>query len=139
MKNIQKALLISGITLGLFCSVANVNAFSGKSWTDSTPKIRVKSEKDFDFSARVSIDKVSNIGASSFNSSFNGTLSKKGLSYLLHNIQVRQGQTLTFTNFEITDVNGNPLANCNLLENTLFVAGASKVKITVSQEGCIVN
>lgn len=140
MKNIQKALLISGITLGLFCGVTNVHAETVKVWTDSAPKIKVKADpRCFDFSARVSLDKVSNIGKSSFDASFNGTLSKNGLGYLLHHINVRKGQTLTFKTFEITDVNGNALPNCNMIDNTLFVAGAHHVNITVSKDGCLVN
>ncbi len=140
MKNIKKALLLSGITVGLFFGVSNVHAETAKVWTDSTPKIKVKSEsKCFDFNARVSLDKTSKMGSSTFDPSFNGNLSKQGLSYLLHHINVRKGQTLTFKTFEITDVNGNVLPNCNMIDNTLFVAGAPHVKINVGKDGCTVK
>jgi len=140
MKNLQKALTISAITAGLLLGSSIAMAETEKVWTDKGPIVKIHpSSEDFAIQANISYEKENKKDGFYAYSSFDGTVTQRGINHILHHIRLHEGGTLTFTKFEITDAEGNVLPNCDLMENPAFVEGGQSFNIHVDNEGCHIN
>ena len=140
MKTLQKVLGLSLITTGLVFGSATAMAETQKVWHDKGPIVKVHpTSKDLEVTANIVFDKEQNFNGFYSHSTFDGTVGKHGINHILHRIHLKEGGTLTFTKFEITDSEGNVLPNCDLMENPAFVEGGPSFNIHVDEEGCHIN
>lgn len=140
MKKLQKVLGMYLISAGLVFASSAALAEEEKVWQDHGPIIKVHPKSDdLEIKANIVFDKEQTIEGFYAHSTFDGTVNKHGINHILHRIHLREGGTLTFTKFEITDAEGNVLENCDLMQNAAFVEGGPSFNIHVDEEGCHIN
>lgn len=140
MKILQKALILSAITTGLVFGSTAALADDEKVWTDKGPIIKVHTtSEDIKIKANIFFEQENKFDGFYSHHSFDGTVGKHGINHILHHIHLRDGGTLVFKEFEITDEDGNALPNCDLIGNPAFVEGGESFNIHVDAEGCHIN
>lgn len=135
MHTLTRLFILLAITVTVLAA-SNAAFADGKVWQDSKPKITIESDEllnylvDFDYS----VDK--NTSGSKYHNGAAMSASAEYGELLINAIYVPEGATLTFNKLVFLDKQKKPLPHCNMILNPDFVAGASEITISISDEGC---
>lgn len=140
MQAIAKYFLL--LCVGVTVLAASNSAFAGtKDWQGTKPVINVYAQdSNINFNVVITYDVVKRDGVSYTHNGLSATFPGDKFNQFFNNlINVPVDATFSISEFAVKNTTGAVLPNCNMMENSAFLAGTSQIDIAVTKDGCVVS